>query len=62
MASLDDIFKAYDIRALVPEQLDAPLARKVGSAFAAFAGAPGSWSARTCGLPDPSWWRPSPRA
>jgi phosphomannomutase len=40
MASLDDIFKAYDIRALVPEQLDAPLARKVGSAFAAFAGAP----------------------
>ena len=40
MASLDDIFKAYDIRAIVPDQLDAALARKVGSAFAVFAGAP----------------------
>jgi phosphomannomutase len=40
MTSLDDIFKAYDIRAVVPDQLDAELARKVGSAFAAFAKSP----------------------
>jgi phosphomannomutase len=40
MSSLDDIFKAYDIRAVVPDQLDAELARKVGTAFAAFAKSP----------------------
>ncbi|MDQ6909580.1 MAG: phosphomannomutase/phosphoglucomutase, partial [Actinomycetota bacterium] len=38
--TLDAIFKAYDIRGLVPEELDAPVARAVGSAFAAFTGAP----------------------
>jgi phosphomannomutase len=38
MASLDEIFKAYDIRGIVPDQLDADIARKVGAAFAAFAG------------------------
>jgi phosphomannomutase len=40
MGQLDDIFKAYDIRAVVPDQLDAELARKIGSAFAAFARSP----------------------
>ena len=40
MASLDAIFKAYDIRGLVPDELDADLAWKIGAAFAAFAGAP----------------------
>ena len=40
MAPLDEIFKAYDIRAIVPDQLDADLARKVGGAFAAFARSP----------------------
>ncbi len=40
MSPLDDIFKAYDIRAVVPDQLDAELARKIGSAFAAFAKSP----------------------
>jgi len=40
MASLDAIFKAYDIRGLVPEELDADLCWKVGAAFAAFAAAP----------------------
>ncbi len=40
MTSLDQIFKAYDIRALVPEQLNAELARLVGGAFAAFAKSP----------------------
>jgi phosphomannomutase len=36
---LDSIFKAYDIRGVVPDQLDAGLARSVGAAFAAFTGA-----------------------
>jgi len=39
-SQLDAVFKAYDIRGVVPDQLDADLARKVGAAFAAFAGAP----------------------
>jgi phosphomannomutase len=38
MPPLDRIFKAYDIRGTVPEQLDAGLARSIGAAFAAFAG------------------------
>ncbi|HUF33709.1 MAG TPA: phosphomannomutase/phosphoglucomutase [Acidimicrobiales bacterium] len=37
--SLDQIFKAYDIRGTVPDQLDAELARRIGAAFARFAGA-----------------------
>ncbi len=40
MAHLDDVFKAYDIRGIVPDQLDEGLARAVGAAFAAFAGSP----------------------
>jgi phosphomannomutase len=40
MAFLDQVFKAYDIRGLVPEQLDAKLAEAVGVAFARFVGAP----------------------
>jgi phosphomannomutase len=40
MALLDEVFKAYDIRATVPDKLNAALARKVGAAFAAFARAP----------------------
>ncbi|MGH9106494.1 MAG: phosphomannomutase/phosphoglucomutase [Acidimicrobiales bacterium] len=38
MGHVDETFKAYDIRGVVPDQLDADLARKVGSAFAAFVG------------------------
>jgi phosphomannomutase len=38
--TLDSIFKAYDIRGVVPDQLDAGLARAVGAAFARFTGAP----------------------
>ena len=33
---LDAVFKAYDIRGLVPDQLDADLCAAVGAAFAAF--------------------------
>jgi phosphomannomutase len=37
MAALDAIFKAYDIRGIVPDQLDEDIARRVGAAFARFA-------------------------
>jgi phosphomannomutase len=40
MASLDAIFKAYDVRGVVPDELDVHTARAVGGAFARFAGAP----------------------
>ena len=39
-ASLDAIFKAYDIRGVYPDQLDESVARLVGGAFARFTGAP----------------------
>src|SRR5438067_13597936 len=40
MAALDTIFKAYDIRGTVPDQLDAGVAAAIGVAFARFAHAP----------------------
>ncbi len=40
MGSLDEIFKAYDIRGVVPDQLNAELAKKIGTAFATFAKSP----------------------
>jgi phosphomannomutase len=39
VAALDKIFKAYDIRGTVPEELDADAARRIGAAFASFAAA-----------------------
>jgi phosphomannomutase len=36
---LDAIFKAYDVRGLVPQQLDEDTAERIGAAFALFAGA-----------------------
>src|SRR3546814_13538651 len=36
MADLDAIVKAYDIRGITPDQLDAPAARAIGAAFARF--------------------------
>src|SRR5438552_18887490 len=36
MAALDTIFKAYDIRGTVPDQLDARTAGRIGVAFAHF--------------------------
>ena len=39
MGSLDAVFKAYDIRGIVPDQLDTSVSRAVGVAFAQFAGA-----------------------
>src|SRR5205823_4589735 len=40
MPSLDTIFKAYDIRGTVPDQLDADTCRRLGAAFATFAKSP----------------------
>jgi phosphomannomutase len=40
MTPFDAVFKAYDIRGTVPEQLDAGMCRAIGAAFARFAGAP----------------------
>ncbi|MDQ4097217.1 MAG: phosphomannomutase/phosphoglucomutase [Actinomycetota bacterium] len=39
MGSLDTIFKAYDIRGRVPDELDEDTARSIGGAFARFADA-----------------------
>ncbi|QZY30021.1 phosphomannomutase/phosphoglucomutase [Nocardioides coralli] len=38
-AALDAVFKAYDVRGLVPEQLDAELCRSIGNAFVEVTGA-----------------------
>ena len=42
MADLGAIFKAYDVRGRVPEQLDASVARRIGAAFAALVDGAGS--------------------
>ncbi|HEY8046390.1 MAG TPA: phosphomannomutase/phosphoglucomutase [Streptosporangiaceae bacterium] len=39
MGSYEKIFKAYDIRGIVPDQLDEQVAESVGAAFARFTGA-----------------------
>ena len=51
---LDAIFKAYDIRGLVPSQLDEATARRIGAAFAAFSGAGRIAVGRDCRLSSPS--------
>jgi phosphomannomutase len=51
---LDAIFKAYDIRGLVPEQLDEETAQRVGAAFAAFSGAKRIAVGRDCRLSSPA--------
>jgi len=38
-ANLDALFKAYDVRGTVPDQIDDVLARRIGSAFVAVTGA-----------------------
>ncbi|HUP74449.1 MAG TPA: phosphomannomutase/phosphoglucomutase [Acidimicrobiales bacterium] len=37
MPAFDQVFKAYDIRGIVPDQLDASMCRAIGAAFAVFA-------------------------
>jgi phosphomannomutase len=50
---LDAIFKAYDVRGLVPEQLDEDAARRIGAAFARFADAPRIAVGHDCRLSSP---------
>ncbi len=40
MGATGDVFKAYDIRGIVPDQLDATMCRAIGAAVARFTGAP----------------------
>ena len=57
-ANLSAVFKAYDVRGTVPDQVDEELARAVGSAFVTVTGS----SATTCGPPHPGSRGPSRRA
>jgi phosphomannomutase len=51
---LSRIFKAYDIRGIVPDELDEDVARRVGSAFAEWTGSPRIVFGRDCRLSSPS--------
>ncbi len=51
---LDTIFKAYDVRGLYPVQIDETTARRIGYAFADFAGADRIAVGRDCRLSSPS--------
>jgi phosphomannomutase len=50
---LSRIFKAYDVRGVVPDELDASVARAVGAAFADWAGVPAIATGRDCRLSSP---------
>ena len=52
-SDLDRIFKAYDVRGVVPDDLDADLVRDIGAAFAAWSGAPSIVVGRDCRLSSP---------
>jgi len=51
---LGRIFKAYDVRGVVPDDLDEDVARRIGSAFAEWAGAGRIAVGRDCRLSSPS--------
>jgi phosphomannomutase len=53
-ADLDRVFKAYDVRGVVPDDLDEDLARGIGAAFAEFSGAPSIAIGRDCRLSSPA--------
>jgi phosphomannomutase len=50
---LDRIFKAYDVRGVVPDDLDADLVRVIGAAFARWSGARSIVIGRDCRLSSP---------
>jgi phosphomannomutase len=50
---LATIFKAYDVRGVVPDQLDDDVARRIGAAFARWAGASRIAVGRDCRLSSP---------
>ena len=51
--TLSPIFKAYDVRGLVPDQLDPERAERIGVGFAEFAGAPTIAVGRDCRVSSP---------
>jgi phosphomannomutase len=51
---LGPIFKAYDVRGVVPDQLDEDVARRIGAAFAEWSGAPRMAVGRDCRVSSPS--------
>ena len=51
---LDSIFKAYDVRGVVPDEVDEDVARRIGAAFAEWSGAPRIAIGRDCRLSSPS--------
>src|SRR5918996_2831341 len=55
MAAVDlsRVFKAYDVRGVVPDELDADLVRRIGAAFAAWSGAPEILLGRDARLSSP---------
>ncbi|MDQ4107454.1 MAG: phosphomannomutase/phosphoglucomutase [Actinomycetota bacterium] len=53
MVDLSRVFKAYDVRGVVPDELDADVARRIGAAFAAWSGAPEILMGRDCRLSSP---------
>ncbi len=53
MPDLDRIFKAYDVRGVVPDDLDPELARRIGGAFATWSEAPAIVLGRDCRLSSP---------
>src|SRR4249920_3506423 len=52
-ADLSRIFKAYDVRGVVPDELDADVARRIGAAFATWSGASAILLGRDCRLSSP---------
>ena len=50
---LDRIFKAYDVRGVVPDELDADLVRTIGAAFARWTGLPAILLGRDCRISSP---------
>jgi phosphomannomutase len=47
-SDLGRIFKAYDVRGVVPDDLDEDVARRIGAAFADWSGAPRIAIGRDC--------------
>jgi phosphomannomutase len=54
-ADLSRIFKAYDVRGVVPDELDARVARRIGGAFAEWSGVPRIVLGRDCRLSSPEF-------
>src|SRR3989304_2263906 len=54
MAPLDRIFKAYDVRGVVPDDLDEDVARRIGAAFAEWSGARKILLGRDCRVSSPA--------